>query len=68
VVDVLGRVRELRSGDKNTDFHGFLLTQVYVPPQPLPAPYAKMGDWILAIPGMVALILVAGFAMLKKEN
>jgi len=66
VVDVVGRVRELTSDGRNTDFTGFLLTQVYIPPEPLPAPYAKWGDWILAIPGMIALLLVAGFALRKK--
>ena len=66
VVDVVGRIRELTANEKNTDFTGFLLTQVYVPSEPLPAPYARFGDWILAIPGMVVLLLVVGFALVKR--
>lgn len=59
VVSAVGRVRELTSEGANTDFSGFLLTQIHIPPQPLPALYARVGDWILAIPGMVVLLLVA---------
>ncbi len=66
VVDAVGRVRELTNEGRNTDFAGFLLTQVYIPPQPLHAPYVKWGDWILAIPGMAVLLLAAGFALRRS--
>jgi len=66
VVDAVGRVRELTNEGGNTDFDGFLLTQVYIPPQPLSAFYVQAGDWILAIPGMVALLLAGGFALRKR--
>ncbi|MDD2600441.1 MAG: apolipoprotein N-acyltransferase [Kiritimatiellae bacterium] len=65
VVDAVGRVRELTSEGRNTDFSGFLLTQVYIPPHPLAAPYVLVGDWVLAIPGMLALLLVGGCAAFK---
>ncbi|MFA7172988.1 MAG: apolipoprotein N-acyltransferase [Kiritimatiellia bacterium] len=68
VVDAVGRVRELTSEGRSTDFSGFLLTQVYIPPQPLPTPYTRVGDWALAIPGMMTLLLVAGFAAVKSAH
>ncbi len=53
-VDPVGRVTRLESqtGGAVTDFTGFLVSSVTVPVQPLPAPYTRYGDWLLAIPGM----------------
>jgi len=68
VVDVIGRVRELTSNGNNADFSGFLMTQVYVPNEPLAAPYAVLGDWILAIPGMLTLLIAAGFALSQNHS
>ncbi|HOM59000.1 MAG TPA: apolipoprotein N-acyltransferase, partial [Kiritimatiellia bacterium] len=62
VVDAVGRVKRLESGEAITDFDGFLVMPVTVPEVPLRAPYTAWGDWVLGIPGAVLLatLLVVG--------
>lgn len=57
MVDAVGRVRRLESGGAVADFSGFLMAPVAVPERPLPSPYTRYGDWLLARPG---LLLAAG--------
>ncbi len=59
VVDPVGRVRRLESAQGAVaDFSGFLVTPVAVPERPLAAPYTRWGDWLLGIPGLVAVLLL----------
>ena len=58
-VDAVGHVKRLESDGIVADFDGFLVTQVAVPEVPLPAPYTRFGDWLLALPGLLAVAGVA---------
>jgi apolipoprotein N-acyltransferase len=60
VVDPVGRVTRLESGGDVADFTGFLVAPMTVPERPLPSPYTRCGDWLLAIPGA---LLAAGLAL-----
>jgi apolipoprotein N-acyltransferase len=62
VVDPVGRVTRLESQSDGAvaDFTGFLVTPVAVPARPLPAPYTRFGDGLLAVPGA---LLAAGLAL-----
>ena len=63
-VSPVGRVVMLESGGAVTDFHGFLVSTVYVPETPLASPYTRYGDWPFTIPGV---FLVVALAMIHKR-
>jgi len=67
-VDAVGRVKRLESNGAVSDFSGFLVTQVAVPGEPLASPYTRWGDWLLGLPGLVAVLATAvcGLAMDKR--
>lgn len=67
VVDAVGRISELTSQGRNTDFSGFLMTQVHIPETKLSAPYVSLGDWVLAIPAGFVFILTAAWAAFKRR-
>ena len=68
VVDAVGRVSKLTSQGCSTDFSGFLMTQVRIPEKKLSAPYVAFGDWILAIPGGLLVVLAAAWFMFKRKH
>ncbi len=70
VVDPVGRVRRLEANGAVADFPGFLMTPVAVPRQPLPAPYTRWGDGLLAIPGLLlaALLAAGGWPRRNRDN
>jgi apolipoprotein N-acyltransferase len=57
-VDAAGRVMRLEADGAVSDFDGFLVTQVAVTKEPLPAPYTRWGDWTLGYPGLALLLAV----------
>ncbi len=65
VVDAVGRVSELTSQGRNTDFSGFLMTQVRIPETKCSTPYVIFGDWIMAIPGGLLFVLTAAWIAFK---
>jgi len=67
VVDAVGQVNQLTSLGKNMDFSGFLMTQVRLPEKKLNAPYVFLGDWVLAVPGAIAVILIAAWSVFKRR-
>ena len=70
IVDAVGRVTRLRSGDAVADFSGFMVRPVPVPERPLAAPYTRLGDWTLGIPGALAALalILAGLVGGKREQ
>ena len=57
-VDPVGRTSALTSSKQQADFHGFLVRPLHVPTTPLPALYTICGDFLLAIPGMILIIII----------
>ena len=57
-VDPVGRTSALTSSKQQADFHGFLVRPLHVPTTPLPALYTVCGDFLLAIPGMILVIII----------
>jgi apolipoprotein N-acyltransferase len=68
VVDAVGRITQLTSQDRSTDFTGFLMTQVRIPEKKLSAPYVALGDWTLAIPGMLVLLVIIAFPLVRFKR
>ena len=62
VVDAVGRVKRLEAKGAVTDVAGFLVTPLAVPGEPLRSPYTRWGDWLLGLPGVVALLAVLSAA------
>lgn len=56
IVEPTGKTTLLSARNALADFHGFMVLPVFVPQKPLPAPYTRYGDFLLAIPGMFLVL------------
>ena len=63
-VSPAGHVTMLESDGAAMDFHGFMVSTVFVPEAPLASPYTRYGDWLFTIPGV---FLVVALALIHKR-
>jgi len=63
VVDAVGRVTRLESKGAAADFSGFMVARVAVPAHPLASPYTRVGDWLLAAPGLLLTLALTLFSL-----
>ncbi|MFO7937443.1 MAG: apolipoprotein N-acyltransferase [Kiritimatiellia bacterium] len=69
VVDAVGRVRELTSQGRNTDFSGFLVAPVHLSSgTEISAPYVTFGDWILAVPAALLVVFVVMRLFFRRKK
>ena len=57
-ISPVGRCQVLESDGRTSDFAGVLPCALAVPPQPLDTPYNRCGDWSLACPAALFLLIV----------
>jgi hypothetical protein len=68
VVDRVGRVNRLTVDGRSTDVAGAWMTPVRIPGSALPTAYLRTGDWSLAIPGALLVVLVAGWSLKRGRD
>ncbi len=68
VVDRVGRINQLAVDGRITDVAGAWMTPVRIPESGTPTAYLRTGDWTLAIPGALLVLLVAGWALKRGRD
>lgn len=67
-ISPVGQRQALEQNGKTSNFAGVLPCILAVPPQPLPTPYNRYGDWILARPAALVFLVLLGVYALRGRR